>query len=132
MDGQRLDNFLMAHFAKLNDQDVVIDVVVVSNDSLENLPFPESEPAGIEFLSRLFDGYKNWKQTSYNASFRKNYAGIGYTYDKNWDAFIPPKPFPSWNLDTTIFQWMAPIPYPDPEKWYRWNEELQQWVEVTG
>ena len=122
----------MAHFAKLNDQEIVIDVNVVNNETINNLPFPESEPVGVAFLTDWSGGYSNWKQTSYNANFRKNYAGIGYTYDATLDAFIAPKPFPSWLLDTNTCQWQAPIPYPTDGKIYYWNEETQQWVEFTG
>jgi hypothetical protein len=80
----------MAHFAKLDENNVVLDVLVVSNDALSNLPFPESEPVGVEFMNSLFPG-TNWKQTSYNASFRGCYAGIGYTYNAESDEFIPPE-----------------------------------------
>ena len=122
----------MGNFAKLDDQNVVIDVIVVNNDTLDNLQFPESEFVGVAFLTDWSGGYTNWKQTSYNANFRKNYAGVGYTYDAVLDAFIVPKPFSSWLLDTTTCQWQAPIPYPTDGKKYSWNEETQQWVEFTG
>ena len=122
----------MGHFAKLDDAGLVMEVVVVNNDTLNNLPFPDSEPVGVAFLTNLFGGYSNWKQTSYNASFRKNFAGIGYTYDSVLDAFIFPKPYPSWLLNTQTCQWEPPIPYPTDGKAYYWNEETQQWVEITG
>jgi len=122
----------MAHFAKLDDQNIVLDVNAVNNETISNLPFPESEPVGVAFLTEWSGGYTNWKQTSYNASFRKNFAGIGYTYDAALDAFVPPKPFPSWLLNTTTCQWQAPIPYPTDGKIYYWNEDTQQWVEITG
>jgi hypothetical protein len=80
----------MAHFAKLDDQNIVIDVNVVNNETINNLPFPESEPVGVAFLTEWSGGYTNWKQTSYNSNFRKNYAGIGYTYDPISDEFVPP------------------------------------------
>ncbi len=80
----------MAHFARLDSDNVVLEVLVVSNDALGNLPFPESEPVGVEFMRSLFPG-TNWKQTSYNASFRGCYAGIGYTYNAESDEFIPPE-----------------------------------------
>jgi len=80
----------MGHFAKLDDANVVTDVIVVSNETLSNLPFPESEAVGVAFLTEWSGGYTNWKQTSYNANFRKNYAGIGYTYDPILDEFVPP------------------------------------------
>jgi len=122
----------MANFAKLNDQNVVIDVNAVANAVIDDLPFPESEPLGVTFLTDWSGGYTNWKQTSYNVNFRKNYAGIGFTYDAVLDAFIAPKPYPSWLLNTETCQWQAPIPYPTDGKRYYWNEDTQQWVEITG
>ena len=121
----------MANFAKLDSHNLVIDVNVVSNDVIDNLPFPESEPIGVQFLTEWSGGYANWKQTSYNASFRKNYAGIGSTYSFELDAFIPPKPFPSWLLNTNTCQWQAPIPYPNDGNKYIWDEATQSWVEVA-
>ena len=118
----------MAHFAKLDDNNVVLDVNVVNNDVIDNLPFPESEPIGIAFLTDWSEGYTNWKQTSYNANFRKNYAGINFTYDTTLDAFIPPQPYPSWVLDTSTCKWHAPIPYPNDGKIYFWNEAKLSWV----
>ena len=122
----------MAHFAKLDDQNIVLDVNVVNNETINNLPFPESEPIGVAFLTEWSGGYTNWKQTSYNANFRKNFAGVGYTYDAVLDAFIAPKPYPSWLLNTETCLWQPPIPYPTDGKIYSWNEDTQQWVEITG
>ena len=121
----------MANFAKLDDQNVVIDVNAVANAVVDDLPFPESEPVGVAFLTEWSSGYTNWKQTSYNASFRKNLAGIGYTYDAVLDAFIAPKPYPSWLLNTNTCQWQAPTPYPSDGNMYSWDEATQSWVEVT-
>jgi hypothetical protein len=121
----------MANFAKLDDQNIVLDVNVVNNETINNLPFPESEPVGIAFLTEWSGGYTNWKQTSYNANFRKNYAGIGYTYDATLDAFIAPSPYPSWLLNLDTCQWEPPVPYPTDNKIYSWDEEAQQWVEVA-
>lgn len=115
----------MAHFAKLDDNNIVIDVNVVSNDILD--PANE-ELSGIEFLTQWSGGYKNWKQTSYNGNIRKNYAGIGYFYDEELDAFIPPKPHQSWILNETNCQWQAPKPYPDDNQIYKWDEDLKDWV----
>ena len=98
----------MAHFAQLDDKSVVIRVIVVSNETIQNLPFPESEPVGVAFCQSLYGSTTIWKQTSYNASFRKNYAGIGYTYDPVLDAFIPPQPSPNCTLDVTTCQWVCP------------------------
>lgn len=121
----------MAHFAKLNDQEIVFDVIVINNETVGNLPFPESEPVGVAFLTEWSGGYTNWKQTSYSASFRKNYAGIGYTYDAVLDAFIAPKPYPSWLLNTETCQWQAPVPMPADGNMYIWDEATQSWVQVN-
>ena len=118
----------MAHFAKIDENNVVLDVNVVDNNTVNNLPFPESEPVGVLFLTSWSGGYTNWKQTSYNGSFRVNYAGIGFTYDPVLDAFIPPKPYPSWLLNTNTCQWQAPVPYPNDGNLYIWDEATQSWV----
>jgi hypothetical protein len=123
---------MMANFAKLNNENIVIDVNVVDNETINNLSFPESEPVGVQFLTEWSGGYTNWKQTSYIASFRKNYAGVGYSYSADLDAFIAPKPFPSWLLNTDTCQWQAPVPYPNDGKKYYWDEATLSWVEVTG
>lgn len=116
----------MAHFAKLDKYNVVTYVVVVNNEELLDNGV-ELEEKGIVFLTLWSDGYYKWRQTSYNASFRKNYAGIGYTYDEIRDAFIPPKPFPSWILNEDTCQWQAPVPMPNEGNTYQWNEETQSW-----
>ena len=121
----------MAHFAKLDDNNIVLEVNVVNNSDIDNLSFPDSEPVGVAFLTQWSGGYTNWKQTSYNNNFRKNYAGIGYVYDTTLDAFIPPKPYPSWLLNTTTCQWEAPVPYPTDGKRYYWDEATLSWVEIT-
>ena len=118
----------MAHFAKLNEDNIVVDVNVVGNEDVQHLEFPESEAAGIQFLNNWAGAEYKWKQTSYNANFRKNYAGIGYTYDAERDAFIPPQPFPSWVLDENSCLWSAPVPYPDDGNLYQWNEESLLWT----
>lgn len=122
----------MAHFAKLNDQNIVIDVNVVNNETINNLPFPDSEAVGVSFLTEWSGGYSNWKQTSYNNNFRKRFAGLGHTYDASLDAFITPSPFSGWMLNLDTCEWEAPIPYPTDGNQYYWNEETQQWVEFTG
>lgn len=124
----------MAHFAKLDENNVVLEVNVVNNDDIQNLPFPESEPVGIQFLTNWSGGYTNWKQTSYNGNFRKNYAGIGYTYRSDIDAFVSPQPFPSWTMNNETAKWQPPVPYPTQITMYgyMWNEEKQQWEEITN
>ena len=118
----------MAHFAKL-ENNVVTQVIVVSNQDILDEKGQESEELGIAFCSNLLGG--TWKQTSYNGKIRKNYAGVGYTYDESRDAFIPAKPFASWLLDETTCQWKAPVAMPTDDKRYTWNEETKSWDEVT-
>jgi hypothetical protein len=117
----------MAHFAKLDEHNIVVDVNVVSNDVVNNLEFPESETLGVAFLIEWSNGYSNWKQTSYNSKFRKNYASVGYFYDESRDAFIPPKPFNSWILNEDTCKWKAPVNYPLDEKYYIWDELTTSW-----
>jgi hypothetical protein len=118
----------MAYFAQLDDASLVINVIAVNNDTIDNLPFPESEPIGVAFCQSLYGSDTVWKQTSYNNNFRKNYAGFGFTYDFVLDAFIPPKPYPSWLLNTTTCKWEAPIPKPQDGQLYYWDEATLSWV----
>jgi hypothetical protein len=118
----------MAHFAQL-ENNIVKQVIVVSNEDTTDENGIENEEIGIAFCSNLLGG--TWKQTSYNAKIRKNYAGLGYTYDEIRDAFIPPKPYNSWLLDETTCQWKAPIDYPVDDKRYTWNEEVLAWNVVN-
>jgi len=111
----------MAHFAKLGVGNIIERVEVVSNDIATN------EQAGVDFLNNLYGTRDVWKQTSYNGTIRKNFAGVGYSYDQTRDAFIPPKPFNSWVLDEDTCLWEAPVAYPDDGQIYRWNETDQQW-----
>jgi hypothetical protein len=123
----------MAHFAQLDENNVVTQVIVVSNNELLDASGVEREEMGIGFCQRLFGG--NWKQTSYNHNFRKRYAGIGYTYNAELDAFVPPKPFASWVLNTEEANWEAPVPQPadmgmgEGKKMYLWDEETTSWKE---
>ena len=119
----------MAHFAQLNEENLVTQVIVVANQDTADQDGVENEAIGIEFCTNLLGG--RWKQTSYNANIRKNYAGVGYKYDKDLDAFIPPQPFESWTLNEETAQWEAPTPYPTDDKRYTWDEETTSWVEVT-
>ena len=115
----------MAHFAKLDENNVVLQIIVVHNNELLDSDGAEQEALGQAFCANLLGG--NWKQTSYNATFRKNYASIGGTYDANADAFIGPKPFPSWVLDEAYI-WNSPTPYPADNKFYIWDEPTITWV----
>lgn len=117
----------MAHFAQLNDENLVTQVIVVANQDTADKDGVENESIGIEFCTNLLGG--RWKQTSYNGNIRKNYAGIGYKYDAELDAFIPPQPYASWTLDENA-QWKAPVDYPADDKRYTWDEETTSWIEV--
>ena len=118
----------MAHFAQLNEENLVTQVIVVANQDTADQDGVENEAIGIEFCTNLLGG--KWVQTSYNARIRKNYAGVGYKYDKDLDAFIPPQPFASWTLNNETAQWEAPTPYPTDDKRYTWDEATTAWVEV--
>lgn len=129
----------MAHFAQLDSNNIVTQVIVVHNNELMDENGKESEAKGVAFCKSLFGQNGNWVQTSYNGNFRKNYAGIGYTYDKKLNAFIPPQTFPSWVLDKTTANWKAPVAMPsdaksesNPDgKLYVWDESIVNWVEYT-
>ena len=120
----------MAHFAEIDENNIVTRVVVVHNNELL-VDDVESETKGIDFCESLF-GHRNWLQTSYNGNIRYNFAGIGYTWDSENDAFIAPQPFPSWSLNEN-YVWESPIPYPEDGNIYSWNEDNQEWkiVELT-
>ena len=113
----------MASFAKIGIGSKVEKVVVVSDKIAIN------EKAGIDFLNKLYNNRDVWKQTFHDKSLRKNFAGINYTYDQSRDAFIPPKPFPTWNLNEETCLWEAPIEYPDDGNSYSWNDEKKIWEE---
>ena len=117
----------MAHFFELDENNITINGIVVNNNELL-IDGVESEQKGIAFCVAHYGG--RWIQASYNGNIRKNYAGIGYTYDEVRDAFIAPKPYPSWLLDEVTCRWQAPIPMPTDDKPYTWNEETTSWVEV--
>jgi hypothetical protein len=126
----------MASFAKIGLNNKVIEVQSVVNEVLHDANGVEQESIGIDFLTKL-TGWAIWKQTSYNTHggvhssggtpLRKNHAGIGYTYDEDRDAFIPPKPFNSWTLNETTCLWESPIPKPNDRSEYKWNESQQDW-----
>ena len=120
----------MAHFCKLGVGNIVKQVVVVNNEVITDNNGNEQEQLGIDFLNNLYGTRDVWKQTSYNNNFRKNFAGIGFKYDQTRDAFIPPKPYNSWILNEDTCLWEAPIPYPEDNKNYNWNETNQTWVEI--
>jgi hypothetical protein len=132
----------MASFAKLNSENIVITVVSVVNEVLKDSNGIEQENIGIEFLKSLYGQDTNWKKTSYNTvggihllggtPFRKNHAGIGFTYDSQRDAFIPPKPYNSWILNEQTCNWDSPITRPQDGNTYIWNEEILNWEIING
>ena len=123
----------MAHFTQLDANNVVTQVIVVANSDTADANGVEKEYIGAAFCEKLFGG--TWKQTSYNGSIRKNYAGVGYSYDYERDAFIPPKPYNSWVLNEDTCLWEAPVAMPadagtgEPPKRYTWDEATTSWVE---
>lgn len=117
----------MAHFAQINSDNVVTQVIVVSNDDCGGGEYPESDPIGAAFCQNLLGG--TWKQTSYNNNFRKRYAGIGYMFNEELDAFIAPQPYPSWTLNEVTTDWDAPVERPAEGVW-TWNEATLSWDEV--
>ena len=121
----------MAHFAQLDDNNQIINVIVVANEDCFDSNGVENEDIGVAFCKSLLGYETRWIQTSYNANFRKNYAGLGYYYDPDRDAFIPPTPYDSWVLDEETAQWTAPTPVPDNEKFYSWDESTLSWVEAS-
>ncbi len=120
----------MAHFAQINENNLVTQVIVVDNNDILDEQGNELESIGIQFCTDLLGG--DWKQTSYNNNIRYNYAGIGFTYDGDRDAFIAPQPYPSWTLNEDTCQWDSPVPYPTvsegSEEFYKWDEETTSWL----
>lgn len=110
----------MAHFAEIDENNIVTRVIVVDN---------ALEPMGSQWCNKIFGG--TWIQTSYTGKIRKNYAGVGYSYNKELDVFIPPKPHESWVLDLTTCLWKPPIEYPNDGKFYIWDENSKLWIEPT-
>ena len=119
----------MAHFAEIGLNNQVLRVIVINNAELLDENGVEQEALGQAFCRNLLGG--TWLQTSYNSNFRKNYAGVGYTYDSQRDAFIPPKPFPSWVLNEDTCRWVAPVPMPEDGQMYQWDEATNNWVEIS-
>ena len=115
----------MAHFAKIDSNNIVTQVIVIDNKDTADANGVEKEYIGAAFCERLFGG--TWKQTSYNGNIRKNYAGIGYTYQADIDAFVAPKPYASWTLDANA-QWQPPVAMPTDGGMYSWDEATTSWV----
>jgi hypothetical protein len=129
----------MAHFCQLDENNVVTQVIVVSNDDCSDSNGVEVEEIGVAFCKKLLGADTNWKQTSYNNSIRVRYAGIGYTYDETLDAFIAPQPFASWVLNEETADWESPVgPAPalteaevEASSFYKWDEDGGEWILET-
>ena len=121
----------MAHFAKIGLNNIVTEVLVVANRETMDSNGVEHESIGVEFLKTL-TGHETWIQTSYNGNIRKNFAGIGYTYDSQRDAFIPPQPYQSWVLNTQTCLWESPTSMPTDSTYYVWDEPNINWLKVTN
>lgn len=124
----------MAHFAQLDENNVVLQVIVIDNKDTADANGVEKEHIGAAFCEKLLGG--TWKQTSYNGTIRKNYAGIGYTYNESIDAFVAPKPYASWVLNEETARYEAPTAMPTDAdaqagEYYRWDEETTAWVKET-
>ena len=118
----------MSHFARIDENGLVLQVVVVDNKDTADASGVEKEHIGAAHLEKILGG--TWKQTSYNGNMRKNYAGIGYTYRVDIDAFVPPQPFTSWTLNADA-QWEPPVAMPTDGKMYSWDESTISWTEIT-
>lgn len=118
----------MAHFAQLDANNIVTQVIVVNNNVIKDSSGTEHEDLGIAFCKELFGADTNWKQTSYNATFRRKFAAVGEFYNAEADAFMEPKPYPSWTLNTNPIRWDPPVPEPQDLNIYDWDEQNQNWV----
>jgi hypothetical protein len=120
----------VAHFARLDENNVVQQVIVVANKDTADANGNELESIGVAFCQKLLGG--NWKQTSYNGNIRKHYAGIGYKYDAALDAFIPPQPYPSWTLNSATALWEPPTACPSEGGPWSWDEVTLSWVDLSA
>jgi hypothetical protein len=124
----------MAYFAKIDENNIVVDVRSVHNNETHDETGIENEQKGIDFLNE-WEGFESrWIQTSYNGRIRKNFAGLGFTYDEARDAFIPPKPYDSWIIDEETCRWEAPVSMPDPVNGHIWvwNETIVNWESIKA
>lgn len=121
----------MAHFAQLDDAGIVQQVIVISNTDAPDPAPSNSEPLGQAFIADVLGLSGEWRQTSYNGNFRKQYCGPGYIYDADADVFIAPQPFPSWTLDAN-YDWQPPTPMPTDDGLWVWDEDTLSWVDVTA
>jgi len=119
----------MAHFAQLDENNTVTQVIVVHNNELLDNG-AESESKGITFCQSIFGIDTIWKQTSYNGNFRANFAGVGFLYDSLRDVFLETKPYPNWVLNSTTYKWEAPVPYPDDGRRHAWDGYTNSWRDL--
>ena len=119
----------MAHFAELDENDIVLRIVVVANEDTA-VDGVEDEAVGVAFCHSLFGPDTRWAQTSYNNNMRARYAGIGFRFDRQSDVFIAPQPFESWTLDPVSYAWVSPVPRPDGDAMYVWDEANLSWIEM--
>jgi len=117
----------MAYFAKLGTGNIIEQVISINNSVITDANGVEQEQLGVDFINKLYNTRDVWKQTSYNNNIRKNFAGVGYQYDQQRDAFIAPKPYNSWILNEQTCNWESPVAYPTDGKRYSWNESLVNW-----
>jgi hypothetical protein len=121
----------MAYFAKLGTGNIVENVISINNTVITDVNGIEQEQLGVDFINKLYNTRDVWKQTSYNNNIRKNYAGVGYTYDQARDAFIPPRTYNSWILNENTCRWEAPVNKPteqlEENQYYSWNESIINW-----
>ena len=130
----------MAHFAQLDENNIVTQVIVVANEDIQDANGNEVESIGVAFCQKLLGAETNWKQTSYNNNIRVRYAGIGYSYNAKLDAFVPPQPFASWTLNKKTADWVSPLGAApelteeevEARSFYRWDEEAHQEDNTTG
>ena len=120
----------MAYFAKLGTGNIIEQVISINNSVITDSNGIEQEQLGVDFINKLYNTRDVWKKTSYNNNIRKNYAGIGFQYDQQRDAFIPPKPYNSWVLNEDTCRWIAPVAYPQDDNKYIWNESTLTWDTV--
>ena len=120
----------MAYFAQIDEDGTVLQVISVSNTDAPDPAPANSEPLGQAFIADVLGFPGEWRQTSFSGSIRRRFAGIGWQYHAERDAFIEPQPFPSWTLDAN-HDWQPPVPMPTEGRWY-WDEDTLSWVEVTA
>jgi hypothetical protein len=127
----------MAHYALIDENNIVVQVITGVDENMTQTDLDGTVVGGSSETWEQFYQTRPWfegltcKRTSYNGNYRKNYAGIGYTYDWDKDAFIPPKPYPSWILNEQTGRWEAPVPYPNDGVMYKWDEDSLDWVAIN-